>query len=591
MRSDMMLAVMQLAAERDLPQDSVITVVEDAIAAAYKRDASASGQDVAVTIDPGNGEVTINTIVHVVDVVDEDGPIGQVTVGEAKELHRNGEINIGDTVVTGELEFRPQRIASRASSQFLRQGLRNAERRIVFEQFVDKEGEVISAPIRRVDSPRDEIEESERGTVVVDLGKADAYLPVEEQPPNERYRTATEMKFFVLKVSDLNDEEEDRPEIIVSRTHPNLLRRLIENEVPEIKTGLVEIREIARAPGSRSKVAVHSNRRDVDPIGACVGLRGIRVQNVVTELMGEKIDILEWSDDLATFITNALSPASVDHVIPLEEGSVEVVVPDSALPLAIGKDGQNVDLAVRLTRTRIDIKGASAYAEEQLVLQQQQAAEEAARAAEEAKNATEAEAEAELAATAEAAAQNGAVELETETETEVGATAEVAAAEAVEQAAEVADEVAADAEPQEEAEAPVAEAEEEAVVARKAPTIFTPDSALAQRPLKPEPDSEEQSAEELDEELHQLEEQLAELEREEKERQAVEREEKQAADLEQFIASGEIWSVPGEAEEEDETASSGLKFAEDIAGFRDSDSDRQSRRGGGRRGGSQHGRR
>ena len=568
-----MLAVLQLAAERDLPQSSVISVIEDAIAAAHRRDEGAEGQDVAVRIDAGTGEVTINTVMHVVDYVEEDGPPGQVTVEMARE--KLPEADVGDKIVTGELEFKPQRIASRVTSQFLKQRLRSAERQIVFEQYADKEGEIISAPVRRIESPRPDSENG-RGTVVVDLGKADAYLPGVEQPETERYRPGMELKLYVLKVSNPQDDNEDRPEIVVSRTHPNLLRRLMENEVPEIKSGLVEIREIARKAGSRSKVAVYSNRRDIDAIGACVGLRGIRVQNVVTELMGEKIDILEWSEDLGTFITNALSPATVDQVTLLDDGSVEVVVPDSAQPLAIGRAGQNVDLAVKLTKTRMDIKAASQYAEEQLILRQQEAAEAAARAAEAARLAAEAKAaeEAKEAAARAALAETAEVE-ESQEEPAVGT------AEATSEVTEVESEV----------EEAVSEPVEEVVLPQPGvPTIFMPASPLTQAKAPVEEPAQEED-EDLDLELEELEEQLRELEIMEQEREEAAREAQERADLDQFINSDEIWAVPGELDTEDDDSASGLKFAEDIAGFRDSDAERTPRRGGGRRGGSRSARR
>ena len=574
MKSDMMLAVLQLAAERDLPLESVVEVVEEAIGAAHKRDAGAEGNDVAVKLDTNTGEVTINTVVHVVDYVDEDGQPGQMMLDEARQL--SPEADVGDTIVVGELEFKPQRIASRATSQFLKQRLRAAERQIVFEQFADKEGEMISAPVRRVESNRGEHVDS-RGTVIVDLGKADAYLPEKEQSPSERYRTGMDLKYYVVRVSNPNDDNEDRPEIVVSRSHPDLLRRLMENEVPEIKSGLVEIKGIARTAGSRSKVAVSSNRRDVDPIGACVGLRGIRVQNVVTELMGEKIDILEWSDDIPTYITNALSPASVDQVTVLHDETVEVVVPDSALPLAIGRDGQNVDLAARLTRTRIDIKKSSEYAEEQLLLQQQlEAAEAEARAAEE--EAAKAAEAAKVAA--EAAIATAEVVSEVEDASEDVSVTEGAVAEVSDAVESIEDEVES--------------AVPESPVAPSTPTIFTPSSPLTQvasEDEEEEPEGEAESDADLELELEELEEQLREIEEKEQERLEAAREAQERADLDQFIKSDEIWAVPGELDVEEDETGSGLKFAEDIAGFRDSDSERAPRRGSGRRGGPRSSRR
>ena len=574
MKSDMMLAAMQLAAERDLPLPSVVGVVEEAIASAYKRDAADEGTDLSVKLDANTGEVTINLVLHVVDYVDEEGPPGQVMFDEARQM--SPEAEVGGSIVVGDLEFTPHRIASRATSQFLKQRLRAAERQIVFDQYADKQGEMISAPVRRIESNRDRPADT-RPTVIVDLGKADAYLPDVEQPDTERYRPGMDLKYFVVRVSSPSDENDDRPEIIVSRSHPDLLRRLMESEVPEIKSGLVEIKRIARDPGVRSKVAVSSNRRDVDPIGACVGLRGIRVQNVVTELMGEKIDILEWSEDINTYITNALSPASVDKVTLLQGDSAEVVVPDSAYSLAIGRGGENVNLAARLTGTYIDIKMSSQYAEEQLLLQRQlEEAEVEARAAEQAK----AEEEAKAAAVAEAAEAE--VVAEVEEVPEAVAVVEEAVDEVPVAEVSVEEEVA-------EVEAP----EPEAQVEPPAPKIFMPSGPLTQVQAPPdeEPAAEDESDADLALELEELEEQIRELEVKEQERLEAAREAQERADLDQFINSDEIWAVPGELEDEEDDASSGLKFAEDIAGFRDSDSERAPRRGSGRRGGPRSSRR
>ena len=373
MKSDMLLAVMQLSAERNLPQDSVVSAFEEAIAAAYRRDPAAEEQDVKVRLDPESGEVVINTVVHVVEELDELDSRGQIIVEDAREMSVNAQP--GDDIITGVLDFTPQRIAARTVTQVLMQRLRSAERQLVYEQYSDKEGEIISAPIRRIASSRSGDSVGDRPTVFVDLGKADAIMPGDEQSPSERYRPGMELKFYVVRVSDQNSDGDGTPEIIVSRRHPILLRRLMELEVPEVKSGLVEIKSIARQAGARSKIAVYSNKHDIDPIGACVGLRGIRIQNIVTELMGEKIDILEWSDDASVFIANSLGPAQVEDVILVDDRDVEAIIPENQLSLAIGKDGQNVSLATRLTGYHIEIKGSAAYAEELIERQRQREAE------------------------------------------------------------------------------------------------------------------------------------------------------------------------------------------------------------------------
>ncbi len=621
MKSDMLLAVMQLSAERNLPQESVVSAFEDAIAAAYRRDPAVDEQDVAVKLDPESGEVIINTVVHVVDELDEIDPRGQVDVEQARTL--SADARPGDDIITGVLDFTPQRIAARTVTQVLMQRLRSAERRLVFEQYADKEGEIISAPIRRVASSRQLESFSDRPTVFVDLGKADAIMPGDEQSPNERYRTGMELKFFVVRVSDETEDGDGSPEIVVSRRHPMLLRRLMELEVPEVKSGLVEIKSIARQAGARSKIAVYSNKHDIDPIGACVGLRGIRIQNIVTELMGEKIDILEWSDDPSVFIANSLGPAQVEDVVVVDDDSVEVIVPENQLSLAIGKDGQNVSLATRLSGYRIDIKGSAAYAEELIERQRQREAEaaqlasegEAARIALEAEIAERVAAEAEEqqrlreieeAAVAEVApeaevepepvAETDPVEVtpvlyvpepevleEAETEPEMAvildeeviAEPEIEDEPVVEIAAELSDDLAVVEDEISTISEDTVVLEEETPPAPAMPALFVPN---VQRP-EPPPSVTGPAEEDLDLELLELEEKLKELEIEEQERAEAERAAAELEALEQDIDSDDLWMLPSEVEVVTDTSESGLRFAEDISGYRDE----EGRRGGGRR--------
>ena len=619
MKSDMLLAVMQLSAERNLPQESVVSAFEDAIAAAYRRDPAVDEQDVAVKLDPESGEVIINTVVHVVDELDELDPRGQVDVEQARTL--SADARPGDDIITGVLDFTPQRIAARTVTQVLMQRLRSAERRLVFEQYADKEGEIISAPIRRVASSRQLESFSDRPTVFVDLGKADAIMPGDEQSPNERYRTGMELKFFVVRVSDETEDGDGSPEIVVSRRHPMLLRRLMELEVPEVKSGLVEIKSIARQAGARSKIAVYSNKHDIDPIGACVGLRGIRIQNIVTELMGEKIDILEWSDDPSVFIANSLGPAQVEDVVVVDDDTVEVIVPENQLSLAIGKDGQNVSLATRLSGFRIDIKGSAAYAEELIERQRQREADEAQLAAEgeAARLALEAEIAERVAAEAEERQRLSEIEeaaiadVETEAESEPLAEPDpvevtpvlyVPESEEMEQSepesemvvaldqaetavpkieeesvAEIAVELADDEEVVEDEISPTTEDpvvfEEETPPAPVMPALFVPN---VQRP-EPPPSVTGPAEEDLDLELLELEEKLKELEIEEQERAEAERAAAELEALEQDIDSDDLWMLPSEVEVVTDTSESGLRFAEDISGYRDE----EGRRGGGRR--------
>ena len=428
-------------------------------------------------------------------------------------------------------------------------------------------------------------------------------MPGDEQSANERYRTGMELKFYVVRVNDSTVDGEGTPEIVVSRRHPMLLRRLMELEVPEVKSGLVEIKSIARQAGARSKVAVYSNKHDIDPIGACVGLRGIRIQNIVTELMGEKIDILEWSDNPAVFIANSLGPAQVEDVIIVDDQTAEVIVPENQLSLAIGKEGQNVSLATRLTNFRIDIKGSAAYAEELIERQRLREAEAAQQATEE-EEAARIAAEADLQAVAEEEERERPIEVEeAAVDIEPGPVAPVLSVpdaddsqemEAIEPeivampeeeeveadlqiAAQHLDEVAV-----EESESLMEVAEEE-TFAPPVPSLFVPD---VQRPEPPPVAEIEGEEEDLDLELLELEEKLKELELEEQERLEAEREAAELESLEQDIDSDDLWALPDDFQVSADTGDSGLRFAEDISGYRDEEGRRGSgrgRRGGGAR--------
>ena len=507
MKSDLLLAVTQLAAERNLPQPIVVKAVEAALASAYKRDPAAQGQDVIVELDPGDGEAVVRTVRHVVEEVED--PLMDLTADDAQELQEGAMV--GDIIETGQLEYDPGRIAAQTAKQVLMQRLREAERDIVFEEFIDKEGEVLTATIQRVESR----------WVTVDLGKAEAVMPPAEQSPFERYRPGQQLKFFVVQVG----RTISGPEIVVSRTHPDLLRRLFEVEVPEIFSGVIEIRAIAREPGARSKVAVSSNQEGVDAVGACVGLRGIRIQNVVNELLGEKIDVIEWDEDPVKFISNSLSPAVADSVVlNEEEESATVHVPDRQLSLAIGREGQNARLAAKLTNWRIDIQGTTQVVEEETP-------------------------EPEVVETPKAAA---------------AAVATDAAPEAVETPAAV-ETVAA-----ETVEVPAAEVE-----TVEAPEVVEAPAAEVAVEAEPEAAAEEEtSSADVDAELLALEEELAALEREEKLRKDAEVEE--TLD----VSSDDLWQVDGGDKAGTDTGA--IRFAEDIAGFRETDAGRR----GGRRGGS-----
>ena len=346
MKSDFLIAVTQLAAERNLPQDMVVSAVEAALASAYRRDgASGSQTNIRVHLDPNSGEVEVYQVRTVVEEVTND--LAEITLGDAKRLTKNQALKIGDTLEEQLSAHAAGRIAAQTAKQVVFQRLREAERELVYAEFAEKSGEVYTATVQR----------SFGGSITMDLnGRASATLPPAEQSPMERYRPGMKMKVIITEVT----RTQRGPEIIVSRTHPDLLRRLFEMEVPEIYNGIVEIRGIAREPGSRSKVAVYARQDGVDPVGACVGLRGIRIQNIVNELQGEKIDVIQWSRDLSVYISHALSPAQPLRVDLNEaEQAATIVVPDRQLSLAIGREGQNARLAAKLTNWKIDIKSST----------------------------------------------------------------------------------------------------------------------------------------------------------------------------------------------------------------------------------------
>lgn len=346
MKSEFLIAVTQLAAERNLPQGMVVSAVEAALASAYRKDSASGGQSaVRVHLDPNTGEVDVYQQRTVVEEITND--LAEITLPEAKKLRKGVAVELGDVL---EFEMEPQaagRIAAQTAKQVVIQRLREAERELIYDEFSEREGEVFTATVQR----------GYGGVVTLDLnGRASAVLPPQEQAMPERYRPGMKMKVMVLEVN----RTPRGPEIVVSRTHPDLLKRLFEMEVPEIYNGIVEIQGIAREPGSRSKVAVHAKQDGVDPVGACVGLRGIRIQNIVNELQGEKIDVIQWSRDDTAFISHALSPAQPLRVeLDAAEQTASVIVPDRHLSLAIGREGQNARLAARLTGWKIDIKSST----------------------------------------------------------------------------------------------------------------------------------------------------------------------------------------------------------------------------------------
>ena len=349
MKSDFLLAITQLSAEKNLPKDVVLTAVEAALVSAYKKDNFASNQNIAVKINPNSGKVEVWVEKEVVET--PTGERYEISLKEAKKIKEDAQI--GDAIMVEATPANAGRIAAQTAKQVILQRLHEAEHSAIFEEYADKEGEVVSGVVQRF----------EMGQVHIDLGRTEAILPTSEQVRTERYRVGQRLKVVLLQVARTGKG----PKVIVSRSHPELLRRLFELEVPEVYNGTVEIKSIAREAGFRSKIAVAAKQEGIDPVGCCVGLRGIRIQNIVSELSGEKIDVVQWNPDQATFIANALSPAHIVSVgLNKEEQAATVIVPDRQLSLAIGKEGQNARLAAKLSGWRIDIKSVSMAEAEKL---------------------------------------------------------------------------------------------------------------------------------------------------------------------------------------------------------------------------------
>jgi N utilization substance protein A len=344
-KSEFMIAITQLAAEKNLPKEVVLQAMEAALVSAYKKDSDIPG-NVAVRIDRETGDHHVYLERAVVQEVTDT----QTEIGLPEARKRKPDVMPGDVLLDEVHPSQAGRIAAQTAKQVVLQRLREAEREMVFEEFSNREGDIVSGVIQR----------QELKHFVVDLGKTEAIFPGPEQVKNENYRPGQRLKLYLLEVH----RSIKGPQLILSRTHKNLLRRLFELEVPEIYRGVVEIKSIAREAGFRSKVAVAARQEGIDPVGSCVGLRGIRIQNIVNELNGERIDVIQWDPDPARFVANALSPAQVLNVrISEDDNTASVVVPDRQLSLAIGKEGQNARLAAKLTGWRIDIKPESAMGE------------------------------------------------------------------------------------------------------------------------------------------------------------------------------------------------------------------------------------
>ncbi|MDR3594186.1 transcription termination factor NusA [Clostridium sp.] len=345
MNEEFVGALKELVKEKGICEDLLFTTIQDAMVAAYKKNyanANTNAQNVKVSIDRETGEIHVYAQKTVVDEVYDD--VTEISLEEAKDVNPNIEV---DDIIS--LEVTPKnfgRVAAQLAKQVVTQRIKEAERNIIYDEYKEKEFDIITGTILRKD----------KGMVFVNLGKLEGIIGPNEQIPNEEYKFNEKLKLYIVEVKNGSKG----PQIHVSRTHPGLVRRLFELEVPEIFEGIVEIKSISREAGSRSKIAVHSNDEEVDPMGACVGPKGVRVQSIVNELKNEKIDIIKWSKNPEEFIANSLSPAKVLSVVVNEDNkSAKVVVDDNQLSLAIGKEGQNVRLAAKLTNWKIDIKSKS----------------------------------------------------------------------------------------------------------------------------------------------------------------------------------------------------------------------------------------
>ena len=345
MNEEFILALKQLESEKGIPEDVIIEALETALVSSYKKNFGTT-QNVIVEINRDTGEISLAAEKEVVDEVFDENT--EIAVEDARR--ENPRLEIGDIYYEKIDPEKFGRIAAQTARQVVIQRIKDAERDVIYDDYADRENEIITCDVQRVT----------KGNVFVDLGKTEAILPVSEQIQGESYHQGDRYKMLVLEVN----KQPKGPQIVLSRSHPNLVRRLFELEVPEIHDGIVEIFSIAREAGSRTKIAVFSKDEDVDPLGACVGFKGSRVKTIVDELHDEKIDIVIWEKDIAAFIGNALSPSKVVEVfINQREKSAMVVVPDYQLSLAIGKEGQNARLAAKLTNWKIDIKSETQFDE------------------------------------------------------------------------------------------------------------------------------------------------------------------------------------------------------------------------------------
>lgn len=340
------LALEALEEEKGIKKEYLMEQIEFALVTAYKNNYKES-ENVKVVIDRETGETHIYSVKQVVSKIQD--PVTEIVKSDAVKI--NKQLKVGETV---DVELNPRnfgRIAAQTAKQVIVQKLREAERDIVFGEFNERKGEIVSGIVQKADA----------GIVVLDLGKLEGIMPGKEQIPTEKYKVNDKIKAYVV---DVVRGAKGAPQVIVSRSAGDFVKKLFEFEIPEIYEGLIEVKSVSRDPGNRCKVAVHAQNENIDPVGSCVGQKGVRIQNIINELSGEKIDVIEWDEDPSIFISSSLLPAKVLAVdINEEEKSARVIVPDDQLSLAIGKSGQNARLAAKLTGWKIDIKSETGFRE------------------------------------------------------------------------------------------------------------------------------------------------------------------------------------------------------------------------------------
>ena len=342
---ELIMAMDELEKEKGIKKDVLIESIENALITAYKRNFDSNNENAKVVMDKETGETHLYIEKEVVKKVEDDKL--QISLEDAHKVSK--KLQIGDTA---QIEIVPRnfgRIAAQTAKQVIVQKIREVSREVLFGEFSEKKGEIVSGIIQKADG----------GVVILDLGKLEGVMVQKEQVPTETYKVNDKIRAYIL---DVEKGLKGAPQVMISRANTDFVRKLFELEIPEIYEGVIEIKSISRDPGSRSKIAVYSPNENIDPVGSCVGQKGIRIQNIINELNGEKIDVIEWNEDPSIYISAALLPAKVLAVdIKEDEKFAQVIVPDDQLSLAIGKSGQNARLAAKLTNWKIDIKSESQF--------------------------------------------------------------------------------------------------------------------------------------------------------------------------------------------------------------------------------------